>query len=97
MATPPEPAAPPTDDPNKAELETLRQEKKDREVAEQAAKDEELETLRAFKVAQDAKTTVPAPVKKTATAPPTPPMAPPEKKRKARVSSKWFGEAAYDD
>jgi hypothetical protein len=96
VMTDPTPEPAPADDPTKAELETLRREKADREKAERDAKDAELEELREFK-AKAAKA-VPAPVKKADKVPdPDPTPTPgPTTKPKARVSRGWFGDAADD-
>jgi hypothetical protein len=86
---------PSTEDPSKAELESLRREKREREQAERDAKDKELEELRAFKADKDKPPTVPAPAKKVDKEPKTDEAPKPVKK--ARVSSKWFGASAHEE
>lgn len=89
------------EDPTKAELEALRAEKREREDADRAAKDDELEQLRHYKTESEAKAAraVPAPQKKADKVPAPerePEPAAPVKKR-SHVARSWFGTAAGDD
>jgi hypothetical protein len=83
-------------DAEKAELAALRQEKTDRAKAEQDAKDVELEELRKLKADKDKQPKVTPPVLKTEKITP-PKVEETVKPKKARVSARWFGNAAYDE
>jgi len=92
------PDEPPVDDPDKAELATLRQAEADRKAAEAAAEKTErdaekaeLEKLRKDAAARDK---VKPPTKKADKAPDE---TPPAVKPRSRVSRGWFGAAADED
>lgn len=91
-----------------AELEALRKEKADRaaaeaekEKADREAERAELEALRKEKADREAAEAkrVKAPAKKTEKegTPSGGGDAQPPAKKRARVSARWFGDAAYDD
>jgi hypothetical protein len=84
---PVEPADGPTSNPDADELAALRKEKADRAAADQAAKEKEIEELRAYKAEQEKKATIKAPEKKaektvTTTATTTPVTATEKKRRR---------------
>lgn len=83
------------DDPTKAELAALRKEKADREAAERATKDSELEELRKYKAEQETKAQrhVTTPTKKVDKVEPvaTPATTVPKVKR-GGPSRAWFGD-----